>query len=327
MNKIQPQLELFPSFIGNLPTKPYCTNDLATGLKIRPKNSAISFKYIQPNSPFYQHYFVLDLDYESALSEILYSLDGIPMPNFVAETPNSGRLHAFFELKTPIYTTDASRQKPIMLANAVYLRLQQLFNADVGYSGLISKNPIHEQWRTYSLRKKPYTLNELSSKLDIDWHEAKKTPKQHEAIGLGRNCYIFHTARHWAYVEIRKYRGKTYNVWLQAVIDHCLKLNEGITEPMQYNEIKGIAKSISRYCWKKDAYHYQEFVDRQSRKGRLGGIKSNSSNGGYARSQKYDEKRLLALNLKKEGASSTEISMQIGVTTRTLRNWFKQYGN
>ena len=78
-----------------------------------------------------------------------------------------------------------------MLANAVYLRLQQLFGADVGYSGLISKNPIHEQWRTYSLRKKPYTLTELSSKLDIDWQEAKKTPQQHEAIGLGPNCYIF----------------------------------------------------------------------------------------------------------------------------------------
>ena len=125
-----------------------------------------------------------------------------------------------------------------------------------------------------ALEKKPYTLTELSSKLDIDWQEAKKTPQQHEAIGLGRNCYIFHTARHWAYVEIRKYRGKTYNIWLQAVIDHCLKLNEGITEPMQYNEIKGIAKSISRYCWKKDAYYYQEFIDRQSRKGKLGGVKS-----------------------------------------------------
>ena len=38
--------------------------------------------------------------------------------------------------------------------------------------------------------EKPYTLTELSSKLDIDWQEAK-TPQQHEAIGLGRNCYIF----------------------------------------------------------------------------------------------------------------------------------------
>ena len=274
MNKIQSQIELFPSFIGNLPTKPYCTDDLSTGLKIRPRDTALAFKYIQPNSPFYQYYFVLDLDYESALSEILYSLDGIPMPNFVAETPHSGRLHAFFELKTPIYTTDASRQKPIMLANAVYLRLQQLFGADLGYSGLISKNPIHEQWRTYSLRKKPYTLTELSSKLDIDWQEVKKPPKQHEAIGLGRNCYIFHTARFWAYKAVREYRGKAYNNWLQAVIDHCLKLNEGITEPMQYNEIKCIAKSISRYCWKKDAYHYQEFIQRQAYKGASGGKKS-----------------------------------------------------
>lgn len=323
MNKTQSQLELFPSFIGNLPTKPYCTDDLATGLKIRPKNSAISFKYIQPNSPFYQHYLILDLDYESALSEILYSLDGIPMPNFVAETPNSGRLHAFFELKTPIYTTDASRQKPIMLANAVYLRLQQLFNADVGYSGLISKNPIHEQWRTYSLRKKPYTLNELSSKLDIDWQEAKKPPKQHEAIGLGRNCYIFHTARFWAYKAVREYRGKTYNNWLQAVIDHCLKLNEGITEPMQYNEIKGIAKSISRYCWKKDAYHYQEFIQRQAYKGALGGKKSNSSNGGIARANLYKEKKQTALTLREQGSKVSEIALILDVTTKTIRNWFK----
>lgn len=120
-------------------------------------------------------------------------------------------------------------------------------------------------------KKKPYSLNELSSKLDISWLDVKKAPKQDEAVGLGRNCYIFHTARHWAYVEIRKYRGKTYSIWLQCVMDHCLKLNEGITKPMQYNEIKGIAKSISRYCWKKDAYCYQEFIDRQSRKGALGG--------------------------------------------------------
>jgi hypothetical protein len=43
---------------------------------------------------------------------------------------------------------------------------------------------------------------------------------------------------------------------------------------MQYNEIKGIAKSISRYCWKKDAYHYQEFIERQAYKGASGGKKS-----------------------------------------------------
>lgn len=262
------------SFQETLPKKPYCTNDLSQGLLIRPKETAVKFKYLQPNHPFYQNYLILDLDYESSLIEILYSMTGIPMPNLLIENKDNGRSHIFFTLKTPIYKTNASKIKPIIYANAVLKRLQSLFNADVGYSGLIAKNPIHEQWRAYTLRDKPYSLNELASKLEIDWKEANKPIKQDEAIGLGRNCYVFHTARFWAYTAVREFRGKTYNQWLQNVIDHCLKLNEGITEPMQYGEIKGIAKSIARYCWKKDAYHYQEFIQRQAYKGTLGGIKS-----------------------------------------------------
>ena len=157
-------------------------------------------------------------------------------------------------------------------------------------------------------------------KLFVDGQEVKKPPKQHEAIGLGRNCYIFHTARFWAYKAVREYRGKTYNNWLQAVIDHCLKLNEGITEPMQYNEVKGIAKSISRYCWKKDAYHYQEFIDRQSRKGKLG----NSSNGGKARSNIYIDKRQKALQLNIDGMNKTQIAKELDVDRKTVARWLKK---
>jgi len=58
---------------------------------------------------------------------------------------------------------------------------------------------------------------------------------------------------------------------MENVLKHCQSLNNGLTDPMSYNEVKGIAKSISRYCWKKDAYCYQEFIDRQTRKGKLGG--------------------------------------------------------
>ena len=141
-------------------------------------------------------------------------------------------------------------------------------------------------------------------------------------MGLGRNCCLFHTVRHWAYVEIRKYRAKTFNQWLESVIDHCLSVNAQFTTPMQYNEVKGVAKSIARWVWKKDGYAYQEFIDRQSRKGVLGGKKSNSSHGGIARSKKYNEKRERALELRNKGFNNKEISLEIGVTTRTLRNWF-----
>jgi hypothetical protein len=307
------------SFQETLPSKPYCTNDLAQGLLIRPKEMAVKFKYLQPNHPFYQNHLILDLDYESSLIEILYSMTGIPMPNLLVENKDNGRSHIFFSLKTPIYKTDASKIKPIVYANAVIRRLQELFDSDIGYSGLIAKNPIHEQWRAYTLREQPYSLKELADKLEIDWKEINKPIKQDEAIGLGRNCYVFHTARYWSYVEIRKYRGKTYNQWLQAVIDHCLKLNEGITEPIQYGEIKGIAKSISRWTWKRDSYCYQEFIDRQRRKSALG-----ASKGGVARSGKFDHKREKANSMKRLGANNKEIALELGVHRNTIANWLNK---
>ena len=82
-------------------------------------------------------------------------------------------------------------------------------------------------------------------------------------------------------------------------------------------------RSIARYCWKKDAYCYQEFIDRQSRKGRLGGLKSNSSNGGITRAKKYEEQKRIALELKKKGLNNTEISLAVNVSRRTVINWFK----
>lgn len=258
-------------FINNLPHKPYCTDDLGFGIKVRPKALAITHRYIQPNHPYFHNWIVLDLDYDAVLVELLYSSVGIPLPNILVENKTNGRAHLFYELKTPVYKTDASRVKPIMLLNAIVRRLQTLLSADLGYVGLLAKNPLHEQWGTYTLCVEPYSLNSLSDKLEIDWKEVNKPLKLEEAIGLGRNCYIFHKARHWSYIEIRKYRGKTYPQWLSGVLDHCMKLNEGMVDSLGYNELKGIAKSIARWVWKKDSYCYQEFIQRQSYKGKLGG--------------------------------------------------------
>jgi hypothetical protein len=82
---------------------------------------------------------------------------------------------------------------------------------------------------------------------------------------------MFDTVRKWAYKAIRAHRGSIYSTWLDAVTKHCLSVNEAFLEPLPYSEIRATAKSIAQYCWKKDAYCYQEFIDRQSRKGSLGG--------------------------------------------------------
>ena len=299
-------------FTGNLPNKPYCTDDLQLGLKIRPKPLALLKRYIQPNHPYYTHFFVFDLDYSTAYIDFYYSMVGVPTPNLIVENPENGHAHYIYKLHTPIYQTNASNDKPIKYGNAVYLALRQALNADINYSGLITKNAVHEHWRTHVLREQPYTLDQLSERLDLTTRQINKEIKVDEAVGLGRNCCVFHTVRHWAYVEVRQYRGKQFNPWLESVIAQCCSVNAQFSVPMQYNEVKGIAKSIARWVWKRDNYNYHEFIDRQTRKGSL---------GGKAKGKLYDAKRTQAERLKAKGMNHTQIAKQLGVARYTVIRW------
>jgi hypothetical protein len=184
-------------------------------------------------------------------------------------------------------------------------------NADINYSGLITKNAVHEHWRTHVLREQPYTLDQLSERLDLTTRQINKEIKVDEAVGLGRNCCVFHTVRHWAYVEVRQYRGKNFNQWLESVIAQCCSVNAQFPVPMQYNEVKGIAKSIARWVWKRDGYAYQEFIDRQTRKGALGGLK-------VVRFVLHIAKRKQAVRLKAKGMSNTEIAEKLNVARTQL---------
>lgn len=299
-------------FTGNLPNKPYCTDDLHLGLQIRPKPLALLKRYIQPNHPYYTHFFVFDLDYPTAYIDLFYSMVGVPMPNWIVENTENGHAHYIYKLHTPIYHTNASNDKPIKYGNAVYLALREALNADINYSGLIAKNAVHKHWRTHVLREQPYTLDQLSERLDLTTRQINKEIKVDEAVGLGRNCCVFHTVRHWAYVEVRQYRGKTFNPWLEAVIAQCCSVNAQFPVPMQYNEVKGIAKSIARWVWKRDGYAYQEFIDRQTRKGAL---------GGEAKGEAYSDKRKQAVRLKAKGLNHTQIAKQLGVARYTVIRW------
>ncbi|MCW0037825.1 MAG: plasmid replicase [Thalassobium sp.] len=299
-------------FTDRFPNKPYCSDDLHLGLQIRPKSLALLKRYIQPNHPYYTHFFVFDLDYPTAYLDYFYSMIGVPAPNLIVENPENGHAHYIYQLKTPIYNTNASNDKPIKYGNAVYLALRDVLNADVNYSGLITKNAVHKHWRTHVLREQPYTLDQLSERLDLTTRQINKEIKIDEAVGLGRNCCVFHTVRHWAYVEVRQYRAKSFNQWLDCVIAQCCSVNAQFTVPMQYNEVKGIAKSIARWVWKRDGYAYQEFIDRQTRKGQL---------GGKAKGEAYNAKRKQAVALRAKGMNHTQIAKQLGIARYTVIRW------
>ena len=252
-------------FFTNLAHKPYCADDLLYGLKIRPKKTAINMQYIQGNQPCMFHYFFFDIDRSDAV--MAWHEENLPVPYWTAQTQKNGHAHLCYKLEIPLCTSEFGSQKAIAYASKVQAGLANKLGADVGYSHLITKNPFHKDWRVTFWTEQAYTLDYLADFVELP----KKLSKEQEVLGLGRNCIMFDTVRKWAYKAIRAHRGSTFDVWLGEVLKQCKNVNNAFLEPLLYSEVKATAKSIARYCWKKDGYHYQEFIDRQSKKGAIGG--------------------------------------------------------
>lgn len=308
-------------FFNNLAYKPYCADDLLYGLQIRPKKTAINMQYIQGNQPCMIHYFFFDIDRAGAV--MAWHDANLPMPYWTAQTLKNGHAHICYKLEIPLCTSELASQKAISYAAKIQAGLANKLGADVGYSHLITKNPFHPDWRTTFWTERAYTLDYLADFVDLP----KKLSKKQEVSGLGRNCTLFDTVRKWAYTAVRAHRGGIYNTWLEEVTKQCLSVNEAFLEALPYSEIKATAKSIATYCWKKDAYFYQEFIDRQARKGKKGAEIANSRlachKGGQARSVKYAELRLQAKELKKNGCNNSEIANILNVSRQTVQNWLK----
>ena len=255
-------------FYEKLPKKPYCSDDLGRGVIIRPKRTAIQKPYIQHNPPCLVSSLVFDIDRQDAY--FAWSDANLPTPTWIAKNRQNGHAHIGYMLLAPVCTTHRAKQNVIQYLAKIEQAYSLALGADRGYTGLITKNPCHGTWENHTFGVQPYDLNYLADFVELQ--ELKTDLK--EVSGLGRNCMMFDTVRYWAYKAIRAHRGSTFDIWLGKVLEQCQNANGAFIEPLPYSEVKATAKSIARYCWRKDAYHYQEFIDRQSRKGAIGGRKS-----------------------------------------------------
>lgn len=314
------QLDLFDDY-SRWPKKPYCTDDLETGLRIRSLKQALTKSYIQANPPHLRVWSIFDVDRPGAA--LAWEDSNLPMPSWVTINKKNAHAHIVYGLSVPVLVESAeARQAPIRYLLGVESAFRAKLKADTGYSGLITKNPSHPLWRTLRGPHDFYDLGYLSEFVDLPKFLPKQGTKLEE-IGLGRNCILFDFLRLWAYKAVREHRAsRNFVLWQAQVYDRALNRNADFRNPLDPKEAWHIAKSVTKWVWKMDPVAEAAFIKRQAWKGTKGGIAS-----GKARAAASEDKRSSAVLMRASGMTQAAIAAELNVTDRTVRNWFSGTGN
>ena len=307
-------------FYEKLPHKPYCSWGKGERTLIRSKSHAIRFPLIQINTPHLINYLIFDIDAPDAY---LHFLDAnLPTPSWIAKNPKNGHCHICYALKTPVCKTANAKLKPLRYLASIEYTYAKKLGADLRYSGLLTKNPVDKDWEVTLLNPRPFELDELADYVDL---ENKPKKSENEVSGLGRNCIMFDVVRKWAYKAIRACLDDGYDSWYQKVLNMSINANGAFLDPLPYSEVKATAKSIAKWVWRNhtSAEFQTWFSAKQAKRGRKGGLNSDSSHGGKARSQQYSDMRQEALKLHIMGKSIKEISEYLNVHRSSVSKWLK----
>ncbi|MFI3187166.1 MAG: replication initiation protein [Methylococcaceae bacterium] len=233
------------------PRRPYCTDDFQDGVRIRSLKQALTKRYLQANPPSLRVWSIYDID--RAGGALAWEDANLPPPSWITSNRENRHAHIVYGLDVPVMVGDAARLAPIRYLHGLESAYTEKLGADRGYSGLITKNPAHSHWQTFIFPVKAYTLKDLADCIeDFDKFIPKPNVKVAE-VGLGRNLTVFYDVSAWAYKTIRNYRNERdgYDNWLNAVIVKCGQRNAEFSNPLPNNELRHIAKSLSKWVWSK----------------------------------------------------------------------------
>lgn len=238
------QLDLFRE---SLPKKPYCSNDLRFGLKIRPANTAAKHLYIEPNDRQNAAWLVFDVDRPTA--SIDWQDRHVAPPNWIAMNPDNGHAHLGYGLKNPVWLQFGKRDKAFRYLAAVDAGMTEILEADPGYSKLICKNPLRwDHWTVTLYQPELYDLGWLADYLP-ELPYLKDARRKIPDIGYGRNCNLFELVRKWAYRKIRE-PWLSLDMFEAAVAEYAHAFNVmNFARPLPYNEVANTSKSIAKWTW------------------------------------------------------------------------------
>ena len=264
-----------------LPRRPLATDDPTTGLTRTSRTQALNRRLIETNPTALTSLLAVDVDHPDALIRALWDRADW-LPTVVTENPTSGHAHAIWALTAPVATTEYAHRRPLALAAAVTEGLRRSVDGDPSYGGLITKNPLNQDWIAHWVTNHTYGLKELAGHLDdadlmppTSWRRARRR----NPVGLGRNCCLFETARTWAYREARHHWGDPDGLH-RAITSTVRDLNQNFSDPLPSSETRAIATSIHKWIttksriWKDGPATYEAtFITIQSARGKKSGQK------------------------------------------------------
>lgn len=255
------------AFPDLLPAKPYCSNDLSSGLRVMPKDAALRRRLVQLNHPAHLRWMPFDIDRPG--SYMAFDDANLPPPNVIMVNRDNGHAHAAYLLDRPVAKHSSARLAPLNFYAAVQRGYTNRLGADKKYIGLISKNPKHADWFVEWRRDKPYSLVEMD-----DWlFERDKKFEPRSEVGEGRNCTIFEELRTFAYREVMRFKasGASLAEFTSRLFDVAAGINRGFTVPVNAGELRAISKSVAKWIWRR--FSPEAFVRRQQHLGKKGAQK------------------------------------------------------
>lgn len=306
------QIDLFRE---RLPRRPYHAPITPLhGVRIADAQKAIKSRYIQPNGPTHRYWLVFDIDRPG--SGLAWDDAGCPPPNIAVMNRDNRKCHYLYGLEVPVRTATDGRSDPLRYAAAIEHALAVKLGADLGYAGLICKNPLHMHWETVIWEQHSYDLETLSDWLDLSTYKDRR--KHMPDYGLGRNCTLFDTLRLWAYRAIRQ-GWPNYPQWESACFDRATGINKRFNQPLPQNEVRHTARSVARWTHKHfSAASWEAFV-----------AKTHTSDVQAARGSrkgktKRDELLPQVLEMRTAGHNQKAIADTLGISQQTVSNWLKR---
>ena len=242
-----------------------------------------------------------DCDSREAVERAAASCMGggdLPTPNVYATRTASGHAQVFYLLDRPVHRGDHARAQPLRYLGRVAEFYRATLGADAGYTGVLSSNPIHDDYQTSYPRVEPYALADLAEAIPKGW----RVP-QVPTTGEGKNCSLFAALCKLAL----RCSDDGLLTWARTInIEFAVSLTDA--------EVRGVWRSVCRYRarWRGQG-HQQAWLWRQAARGKRGGVAS-----GVARKAKLARRDSQWAVMHHNGFSYRDIARAEGVDPMTV---------